>query len=59
MPVKSEQQRKFMGAVASGSIKKPGLSQAKAQEFLDATPKGAKLPKRVGAKKKGTKSPMK
>lgn len=47
MPVKSEQQRKFMGAVASGSLKKPGLSPAKAKEFLDATPKGKKLPKKV------------
>lgn len=51
MPVKSEQQRKFMGAVASGSKTVPGLSKEKAQEFLDATPKGAKLPKRVKPKK--------
>jgi hypothetical protein len=36
-----------MGAVASGSLKKKGLSEAKAQEFLDATGKGKKLPDKV------------
>jgi hypothetical protein len=41
----------FMGAVASGSIRKPGLSQSTAKEFLYATPKGAKLPEKVKKKK--------
>ncbi len=52
MPVVSKSQRRFMGMVASGSLKKRGLSKAKAGEFLHATPKGAKLPERV--KKKGS-----
>lgn len=47
MPVKSKAQMRFMGAVASGSIKKKGLSKAKAEEFLHATGKGAKLPERA------------
>jgi hypothetical protein len=34
MPVVSKQQAKFMGAVAGGQIKKPGLSPEKAKEFL-------------------------
>lgn len=55
MPVKSAAQRRFMGAVASGEITKPGLSPAKAKEFLDATPRGAKLPEHVAKKPKKTK----
>lgn len=43
MPFKSEQQRKFMHA------KHPEI----AAEFEKATPKGAKLPKKVAKKKKG------
>lgn len=52
MPVKSKAQMRFMGAVASGSLRKPGLSSAKAKEFLVATGKKKKLPERV---KKGAK----
>lgn len=52
-PVKSGSQRRFMGAVASGSVKKPGLSKKTAKEFLDETPKGKKLPEK--AKPKGRK----
>lgn len=47
MPAKSKQQLKFMAGVASGSIKKPGLSKAKAKEFVDATPNTKSLPKRI------------
>lgn len=34
MPVKSKAQFKFMAAVASGKIKKPGLSPQEAHKFL-------------------------
>ena len=34
MPVKSKAQAGFMGLIASGKIKKKGLSKAKAKEFL-------------------------
>ena len=51
MPVKSKAQMRFMGAVASGSLKKEGLSKTKAREFLHATPKGAKLPEKVKRRK--------
>lgn len=51
MPAKSKQQFKFMEGVASGSIKKPGLSPAKAKEFVSGqSPKG--LPRKVKKKKK-------
>ncbi len=52
MPAKSRSQERFMGAVASGSLKKKGLSKATAKEFLDATPKGEKLPEKVKKPKK-------
>lgn len=45
MPVKSEAQRKFMGAVASGGLKVKGLLPSKALEFLKES-KGKNLPKR-------------
>jgi hypothetical protein len=45
MPAKSKQQFKFMQAVAGGSLKKKGLSPAKAKEFVAGqSPK--KLPKK-------------
>ena len=47
MPAKSKQQLKFMAAVASGSIKKPGLSKAKASEFVHATGNAKSLPRKV------------
>lgn len=53
MPVKSEAQRRFMGAVASGDV--AGVSPKVGKEYLKATPKGKKLPKKVGAKKKSSK----
>lgn len=34
MPAKSKAQARFMGAVAGGAIKKPGLSASKAKEFV-------------------------
>lgn len=47
MPAKSKAQERFMAAVASGSIKKEGLSKMKAKEFLTPT---AGLPERVKPK---------
>ena len=52
MPVKSQQQAKFMGLVASGEIKKKGLSEEKAKEFLRGV-KVKKLPRKVKKKKHG------
>lgn len=50
MPPKSKAQARFMRAVASGEIKKKGLSKAKAEEYVKGYPtKG--LPNR--ARKKG------
>lgn len=46
MPVKSKAQAGFMGMVASGKIKKKGLSKAKAKEFLRGV-KINKLPRKV------------
>jgi hypothetical protein len=41
MPATSKKQFKFMEAVKHGAIKKPGLSPAKAAEFVDGqSPKG-------------------
>jgi len=34
MPAKSKAQFRFMKAIASGSIKKPGLSKKEADEFV-------------------------
>jgi hypothetical protein len=50
MPAKSKAQAGFMGLVASGKIKKKGLSKKKAKEFL----RGVKL-KKLPKKKKGGK----
>jgi hypothetical protein len=50
MPVKSKQQLKFMAGVASGSIKKPGLSRSTAKEFVDATQTTKGLPRKVRKK---------
>lgn len=46
MPPRSKQQAKFMRAVASGDIEKPGLSKAKALEFVSGYPT-KKLPKKI------------
>ena len=46
MPAKSKAQLRFMAGVASGSIKKPGLSKAKAAEFVHATSNAKSLPNR-------------
>jgi hypothetical protein len=48
---KSKAQARFLGAVAGGSLKKPGLSAAKAGEMLKGT-KMSKLPARKKKKKK-------
>lgn len=47
MPAKSKAQFRFMAAVASGEVKKKGLSRRKAREFLQTTPSYARLPNRV------------
>ena len=46
MPVVSKAQGRFMRAIESGSIKKKGLSPAKAHEFV-AGVKTKKLPERT------------
>ncbi len=51
MPPKSKAQARFMRAVASGEVKKPGLSRAKAREYVEGYPT-KKLPARVKAKKR-------
>ena len=52
MPLKSQAQKRFMYAVASGSIKKPGLSKKEAKEFIGATKDVSSLPEKVKARKK-------
>lgn len=52
MPAKSKAQLRFMGAVASGKVKKPGLSKKKASEFLHATSSTSRLPEKVKRKKR-------
>lgn len=46
MPAKSQAQARFMGAVAGGAIKKPGLSPSKAKEFVQGQ-NIKSLPKKV------------
>lgn len=50
MPAKSQAQARFMRGVASGDIKKPGLSKKKAEEFVVGVPT-KNLPKKVPAKR--------
>lgn len=50
MPAKSKAQARFMGMVASGKIKRKGLSKTQAKEFLSGVKVG-KLPKRSKLKK--------
>jgi hypothetical protein len=48
--IKSQKQRNFMGAVASGKVKSPGLSAAKAEKILEdnkGTMSNKQLPKRA------------
>lgn len=49
MPAVSKAQAGFMGLIASGKIKKSGLSKKKAKEFL-AGVKVSKLPKKKTTK---------
>jgi hypothetical protein len=51
MPAKSKAQARFMGAVCGGAIKKPGLSKAKACEYVRGQ-KLNKLPERHFSKPK-------
>lgn len=46
MPVRSKAQLRFMKAVASGSIKSPGLSKKEAEEFSSGA-KVKELPEKV------------
>ncbi len=49
MPAKSKRQARFMRAVASGSVKKAGLSKKEALEFVSGhSTKG--LPEKKGSK---------
>jgi hypothetical protein len=50
MPIKSKSQQRFMGLIASGRLKKPGLSKEKAKEFFKETKSFKTLPEK--AKKK-------
>lgn len=50
MPATSRAQAHYMGMVAAGKIKKPGLSPAKAKEFLRGE-KVSKLPARAKRKR--------
>jgi hypothetical protein len=53
VPAVSEAQRRLMEGIAHGTIPpRGGLTKKKAQEFIDATPKGKKLPARVKPKKR-------
>ena len=52
MPVTSKAQAGFMGRVASGAIKRKGLSPEKAKEFLRGVHVGS-LPKRVKKGRRG------
>lgn len=52
MPAKSKAQARFMRAVESGSIKAPGLSKAKAAEFVEGVPT-KNLPEKVSKKRFG------
>ena len=52
MPAVSKRQFRFMKAVESGSVSKPGLSPAKAKEYTQGT-KYKSLPKKKASKKKG------
>lgn len=51
MPAKSKAQARFMGAVAGGALKRPGLSKEKAKEFL----RGVNTKKLPAKKTKGGK----
>jgi hypothetical protein len=58
MPATSKKQFRFMHAVASGSIKKPGLSASEAAEFVSGqSPK--KLPEKARRHKVKYPSPKK
>lgn len=49
MPPRSKAQARFMRAVASGDVKAPGLSKAKADEYVSGQPT-KNLPEHVGRK---------
>lgn len=53
MPAKSKAQARFMYAVAEGTVKAPGLSPEKAEEFTSGMTKGrfAKLKEKISKKK--------
>tara|TARA_R100000808_G_C2154069_1_gene164761 strand:- start:2110 stop:2280 length:171 start_codon:yes stop_codon:yes gene_type:complete len=52
MPAKSDKQYRYMQLVASGKIKKKGLSKAQAKEFLKhGKPSKKKDPKKEALKK--------
>lgn len=53
MPAKSKAQLRLMYAVKEGKAKldAPGLTKAKAEEFIEATPSPKKLPEKKKPKK--------
>ncbi len=52
MPAKSEAQLRLMYAVASGKVKKKGLSAEQANEWIHATGDNSELPEKVKKHKK-------
>lgn len=56
MPPVSKAQARFMHAVASGSVRKPGLSPEAAEEYVSGYPT-KNLPERAPAKPKKRKKP--
>jgi len=55
MPAVSKKQFKFMGAVASGKLKKEGLSKEQAAEYIQGQKNYHKLPTRSPTSKKKAK----
>jgi hypothetical protein len=51
MPAKSKQQARFLGAIASGRIKRKSISKSTAREMLRGT-KVKRLPKRAPSARK-------
>lgn len=59
MPAVSKHQFKFMGAVASGKVKKAGLSPEQAKEYISGQTNYHKLPSRSPTSKKAKVKKMK
>ena len=51
MPARSKSQLRFMYAVASGKVKKKGLSATQANEWIHSTKDKSELPEKKRSKK--------